>query len=135
MVDRIVRVLGDSQASEFGTVKVHAISHLTDCIWRSGVPKHYSANLYEHMHIQLLKIGYRASNRRDSIEWVIFHHRRLCALRALAGLDEIDELVDDSPVIPGRETALYKVNCRQTLAEGILIYASVLLLPSETWPH
>ena len=103
-------MLGDSQASEFGTVKVHAISHLTDCIWRSGVPKHYSANLYERLHIQLLKIGYRASNRRDAIEWVIFHHRRLCALRALAGLDEIDELVDESPTIPGRETALLKVS-------------------------
>jgi hypothetical protein len=110
MVGRMVRVLGSSQASAFGTVKVHSVSHYPDCIWRSGVPSHYSANLYESLHIQLLKIGYRSSNRREAMEQVVLHHQKLCAQCALAGLDAIDEEVDDFPGLPGRETALVRVS-------------------------
>jgi hypothetical protein len=37
-----------------------------------------------------MKIGYRASNRRIAIEQVVNFHRRLCAVRKLAGMVEDD---------------------------------------------
>jgi hypothetical protein len=44
------------------------------------------------------------------MEQVVLHHQKLCAQRALAGLDAIDEEVDDFPGLPGRDTALVRVS-------------------------
>ncbi|GAQ89262.1 hypothetical protein KFL_005040060 [Klebsormidium nitens] len=90
-VKAIIRTLGEGQASEFRIIKIHLVSHYRDCIWRSGVPIHYSTNLFESLDIQLLKIGYRASNRRNAMDQVLKHHRRLCQLRKAAGLPNADE--------------------------------------------
>ncbi len=55
--------------------------HYSTSIHRSGAPVEYSANMYEHLHIALMKIPYRASNKREYIEYIIKHYRRLEALR------------------------------------------------------
>jgi hypothetical protein len=38
-----------------------------------------------------MKRGYRASDRREFIEFMINDHRRLCSLQKLAGMDNQDE--------------------------------------------
>lgn len=55
--------------------------HYASSIRRSGAPVEYSSNMYEHLHIALMKIPYRASNKREYIEYIIKHNRRLEALR------------------------------------------------------
>jgi len=62
-------------------VKIHAMSHFSDVIRRSGTPFEYSSNLYEHLHIALMKAAYRRSNRKDYINYIVKHNRRLQALR------------------------------------------------------
>jgi hypothetical protein len=37
--------------------------------------------MYEHLHIAIMKIPYRASNRRDIIDYIVKHNRRMEALR------------------------------------------------------
>ena len=69
------------QKSDFHLVKVHAMSHFSDAIRRSGTPFEYNSNLYEHLHIALMKSAYRRSNKKDYINYIVKHNRRLQALR------------------------------------------------------
>ena len=55
--------------------------HFSDAIRRSGTPFEYSSNLYEHLHFALMKAAYRRSNRKDYINYIVKHNRRLQALR------------------------------------------------------
>jgi len=71
------------QKSGFNTVKIHAMSHFNDCIRRSGLHWEYSTNMYEQMHITLMKAGYRASNKRQATPQIARHNQRLSALRKL----------------------------------------------------
>ncbi|CAI7856040.1 unnamed protein product [Closterium sp. NIES-54] len=57
---------GVAQSSEFDTPKVHAMLHVSDDIRRAGVPVHYCTDLYEHVHITLVKRPYRGSNKRNA---------------------------------------------------------------------
>jgi hypothetical protein len=50
--------LSSWQISEFNLVKVHAMTHYVDSIRQVGSPFEYSANMYEHLHIVLLKQAY-----------------------------------------------------------------------------
>jgi hypothetical protein len=63
----------------------------------------YSTNMYEHLHIALMKIPYRASNKREYIKYIIKHNRRLEALQRNAV-----EMDGFSPSI-GNNKALDKV--------------------------
>ncbi|CAI5940240.1 unnamed protein product [Closterium sp. NIES-65] len=54
-----------AQPSEWNFIKMHLISHYMDCIERAGLPEHYCAQLYEHLHIEFIKNPYRASNKRN----------------------------------------------------------------------
>ena len=92
------------QKSGFNLVKVHAMIHYSSSIRRSGAPIEYTSNMYEHLHIALMKIPYRASNKRDYIDYIVKHNRRLEALRR--GATDKDGY---SPPI-GKNTTLDMVN-------------------------
>ena len=47
----------------------------------SSTPFEYSSNIYEHMHIALMKQAYRSSNKRDFENCIIELNRRLQALQ------------------------------------------------------
>lgn len=40
----------DKKQFDWDLIKVHAISHYKEDIKRSGSTRHYSAELYEHLH-------------------------------------------------------------------------------------
>ncbi|CAM6089392.1 unnamed protein product [Calypogeia fissa] len=95
------RHLGSWQKSNFGLVKVHAMSHLSESIRRSGMPWEYSTNMYEQLHISLMKNAYRGSNRRAFNPQIVAYHVRLKAIR--------EKMHDQDPTIGQpveRDTAL-----------------------------
>jgi hypothetical protein len=55
--------------------------HYNPSIRRSGAPHEYSSNMYEQLHIALMKIAYRRSNKKDWQSYIVKHNRRLQALR------------------------------------------------------
>lgn len=112
MVKNMVRDIGGWQKSEFELIKIHLMSHLSEAIRRSGVPCEYSTNMYEHLHIMLMKVPYRASNKKNFARQMTRHHERLLAIGRKANTS----MVDDRG--PERETALDKV----TLIEAFLIW-------------
>jgi len=57
------------------------MKHYATSIKRSGAPVEYSTNMYEHLHIAIVKTGYRISNRKKFLDHIIKHNRRLKALR------------------------------------------------------
>jgi len=56
---------------------IHYLTSIRCC----GTLVEYSVNMYEHLHVALMKIPYHASNKRVYIEYIIKHNRRLEALR------------------------------------------------------
>ncbi|CAI6007991.1 unnamed protein product [Closterium sp. NIES-65] len=66
-------VFAGLQKSEFDITKLHSLAHVVEDIIRSGVPMHYSANMYEYLHQPLVKRAYRASNKRDPIPQIVKH--------------------------------------------------------------
>ena len=84
MVTAFVQEFSKWQKSEFQIVKSHAMSHYSQAIQRSGSPFEYSSNMYEHLHIALMKTAYRASNKKDYQSFIVKHNRRLQALRKSA---------------------------------------------------
>lgn len=107
IIDRSIslfkRSLRDEQTSSFNLVKVHAMLHFSDSIRRSGSPFEYSTNLYEHLHINLMKTAYRSSNRRDFTGQILRHNSRLQAYRRKDGEMEARETSNE------RVTALDEV--------------------------
>ncbi|CAI5529972.1 unnamed protein product, partial [Closterium sp. Naga37s-1] len=65
--------------SGWNLVKVHLLLHLTEAIRRGGLPREYSAAVYENAHIRTCKRPYRASNHRD-LRRVIAQHNTIQAL-------------------------------------------------------
>ncbi|CAI5963178.1 unnamed protein product [Closterium sp. NIES-65] len=84
-IKRLIPLLKDVfaglQKSEFDITKVHSLAHVVEDIIRSGVPMHYSANMYEYLHQPLVKRAYRASNKRDPIPQIAMEsgHNTLAA--------------------------------------------------------
>jgi len=72
------------QKSSFNLVKVHNMKHCAMSIRRSGAPIEYSSNMYEHLHMALIKTGYRISNKKNFLDHIVKHNRRLEALRQKA---------------------------------------------------
>ena len=69
--------MGAWQKSEFNLIKIHAMKHFMSIIRRSEAPIEYSANMYEHLHVALVKIAYRASNKKQFLEFIMKYNRRL----------------------------------------------------------
>ncbi|GJP48515.1 hypothetical protein CLOM_g7796 [Closterium sp. NIES-68] len=65
LVAKLVDVFGEQQSSEFNLPKVHAMLHVVDDIRRGGIPAHYCTDMYEHLHIALMKRPYRTSNKKN----------------------------------------------------------------------
>lgn len=76
--------LGTWQKSNFNLVKIHAMKHYSSSIRRSGAPVEYSSNMYENLHIALVKTAYRASNKKQFLDYIVKYNRRLEALRTSA---------------------------------------------------
>ena len=91
------------QKSYFHLVKIQAMSYFSDAIRRSGMPFEYISNLYEHLHTTLMKSTYRQSNRKDYINYIVKHNRRLQALRKNA-----QEREGFAPIV-GKTTIQYLV--------------------------
>ncbi|CAI5990939.1 unnamed protein product [Closterium sp. NIES-64] len=65
--------------SGWNLVKVQLLLHLTEAIRRGGLPREYSAAVYENAHIRTCKRPYRRSNLRD-VGRVIAQHNTNAAL-------------------------------------------------------
>jgi len=57
------------------------MKHYAMSIRRSGAPLEYSSNMYEHLHMALIKMGYWISNKKNSLDHIMKHNQRLEALR------------------------------------------------------
>lgn len=84
VVDSFKTILSQFQKSGFNIIKVHMMSHFSECIRRSGLTWEYSTNQYEQMHIVLMKVAYRASNKRAATLQILNHNRRLESLRKIS---------------------------------------------------
>ena len=69
------------QKSNFNLIKVHNMKHYASSIRQSSALVEYSTNMYEHLHIAIVKTGYRISNRKNFLDHIMKYNRRLEALR------------------------------------------------------
>jgi hypothetical protein len=105
------QAMGRWQKLDFKTIKIHAMSHFSNCIRRSGLSWEYSTNQYEQLHITLMKKGYRASNKRNATSQILKHNYRLNALRKLSmNKDEYEKKTKAQ-----KYTALDEVNASTSL--------------------
>lgn len=58
-----VRVRGDK--NDFNIPKFHSLLHYVTCIELFGTTNNYNTELFERLHIEFAKKGWRASNKRD----------------------------------------------------------------------
>jgi hypothetical protein len=66
--------------------KMHLLTHYTECIRRGGLTVHYNANLYEHLHIDILKKPWRRSNKRNVDGHIVTQWCRHSILETLDGV-------------------------------------------------
>jgi hypothetical protein len=71
------------QKTQWRFPKMHLSTHYSDCITRGGVTIQYNANLYEHLHINIVKRPWRCSNKRDATGQVAAHWSRGQLLHSL----------------------------------------------------
>ncbi|CAI5475350.1 unnamed protein product, partial [Closterium sp. Yama58-4] len=69
--------------SGWNLVKVHLLLHLTEAIRRGGLPREYSAAVYENAHIRTCKRPYRALNHRDLRRAIAQHNTNTALLTHL----------------------------------------------------
>ena len=59
---------------DFNIPKFHALKHYVECIYDFGVTDNYNTELFERLHIDFAKKGWRASNKRNEtpqmIQWL-----------------------------------------------------------------
>jgi len=72
------------QKSSFNIVKVHNMKHYTPSIRQSRALVKYNSNMYEHLHMAMMKTGYRMSNKRNFLDHIVKCNRRLKVLRSNA---------------------------------------------------
>ena len=65
------------------------MKHYASSIRRSGAPIEYNSNMYEHLHIAMVKIGYRINNKKNFLDHIVKCNRRLEALRNNASMDDV----------------------------------------------
>jgi hypothetical protein len=69
------------QKSSFNLVKVHNMKHYAGAIRPSRAPVEYNSNMFEHLHIAMVKTGYRTSNKKNFLDHIVKCNQRLEALR------------------------------------------------------
>lgn len=55
------------------------MAHFSDAIRRSGSPFEYLTNMYEHMHINLMKVAYWSNNWGDYTGQILRYNSQLQA--------------------------------------------------------
>ncbi|CAI7748379.1 unnamed protein product, partial [Closterium sp. NIES-53] len=93
----------DEQASKFYIPKIHAMLHVSDDIRRRDVPIHYYTDVYEHVHVAVIKRPYRASNKRNAEAMIT---RRCLTSELVEMMSATDETADDQ----ARSVALQQVS-------------------------
>ena len=76
------------QNSRFNLVKVHNMKHYAGAICWSKALVEYNSNMFEHLHIAMVKTGYQTSNKKNFLDHIVKYNQRLEALRTSAS--EID---------------------------------------------
>ncbi|CAI7917242.1 unnamed protein product [Closterium sp. NIES-53] len=85
MASRMLRGLEVfTQKSNWNIIKVHLVSQYIDAIRRAGLPEHWCAQLFEHLHIEYVKNPYGASNKRNAAAQVMNVEVNRLRLQALA---------------------------------------------------
>jgi hypothetical protein len=74
IIDTFKKVFTSEQKLDFNLVKIHAMTHYVNSIKKFGVLFEYSANIYKHLHITLMKVAYRGSNRHDYMGYIVKHN-------------------------------------------------------------
>ncbi|CAI5505980.1 unnamed protein product [Closterium sp. Naga37s-1] len=69
----------------YNLVKVHLMTHLPEAVRRGGMPREFSAAVYENAHIRTCKQPYRASNRRQVEQAIADHNTTAAVLARLPG--------------------------------------------------
>jgi len=69
--------LGTWQKSNFNLIKVHNIKHYASSIRSFGALVEYNTDMYEHLHIAILKTSYRISNRKFLFDHIVKYNRGL----------------------------------------------------------
>ena len=92
--------VGAWQKSKFNLIKIYAMKIFLSTICCSRAPIEYSANMYEHLHVALVKRAYKASNKNQFFEFIVKYNRRLDALRR-SGLEN-----DGYSPLVGKNTTL-----------------------------
>ncbi|QRV79955.1 plasma membrane ATPase 4 [Ceratobasidium sp. AG-Ba] len=83
-----------------GIPKIHMIQHYTMLIWMLGTPDGYNTETSERLHIDFVKIGYRASNRVNAIKQMAMYMQRVEALAMHEEyLDEIGSKADIGQIL------------------------------------
>ncbi|CAI5459374.1 unnamed protein product [Closterium sp. Yama58-4] len=92
----------DDQASNFNVPKIHAMLHVSEDIRRRGVPIHYCTDVYEHVHVVVMKRPYRASNKRNAEEAIT---RRCLISELVEWMSARDEAIETGiPTVTGTST-------------------------------
>jgi Plavaka transposase len=71
LVSEIIRKYGKIQTSEWNIPKIHALKHYPEAIRRAGVPAEYCADLWESLHIGLVKMPFKGGNNRNCTSHIL----------------------------------------------------------------
>ncbi|KAG9121554.1 hypothetical protein FRC07_002434 [Ceratobasidium sp. 392] len=132
--------------------KLHMLSHYVFLIHKYGTPDGYNTKLSERLHIDYVKIPYRASNRVDPIQQMITHLQRSEAWamqryrleqaglikqhqRAWADKQELEDDEDDSGVMgDASEQEDDKEEMREAREQDQARLTSTRRRPNQTMP-
>ncbi|CAI5458227.1 unnamed protein product [Closterium sp. Yama58-4] len=88
LMHRMVKNLEENfprDGAGWNLVKIHVIvTHLHEAIKRAGLPREFSAAVYENAHIRTCKLPYRTSNRRDHTAAIAAHNATAAQLSRLS---------------------------------------------------
>lgn len=65
------------------------MKHYIHSIRRSRAPIEFNSNMYEHLHVSMIKMGYQISNKKNFLDHIVKYNWRLEALRENASEDDV----------------------------------------------
>lgn len=89
---------------DFNVPKFHSLIHYTDAIKAFGTTDNYNTELFERLHIDFAKEGWRASNHRDEfpqmIKWLSRHEKISCFELHLSRFPDLTSTQSATPPQP-----------------------------------
>ncbi|KAF9455750.1 hypothetical protein BDZ94DRAFT_1286036 [Collybia nuda] len=89
--------------THFNIPKFHSLIHYIQSIHYFGATDNYNSELFERLHIDFAKLGWRASNKRDEfpqmITW-LSRHEKISAFNQYLNIPMLDTESDQSPQSP-----------------------------------